>query len=126
VLWKYGGISIINEHNRFYGQHSINLSPSGDYLLFDNGDKKYRKTSRALAFKVNNNSFLNTLIIELPDSLFSWKMGSVYQFREGRYLFSSTMRKKIVITDDLGNILWMAQSSEEFYRAYHIDESMMD
>jgi len=35
------------------------------------------------------------------------------------------MRKKIVITDDLGNILWMAQSSEEFYRAYHIDESMM-
>lgn len=125
VLWKYSGISIENEHNRFYGQHSINLAPSGDYLLFDNGDRKYRKTSRALAFKVNNNSFLNTLIIELPDSLFSWKMGSVYQFREGRYLFSSTMRKKIVITDDLGNILWMAQSSEEFYRAYHIDESMM-
>ncbi|MAJ50502.1 MAG: hypothetical protein CMB82_02670 [Flammeovirgaceae bacterium] len=125
VIWKYGGISIENDSNRFYGQHSINLDLSGDYLLFDNGDRRYRKTSRGFAFRANNNSFLNTLIIELPDSLFSWKQGSVYQFQEGRYLFNSTMRKKIIITNKLGDILWMARTSEEFYRAYYIDELTM-
>ena len=123
VIWKYGAHSIEDPEHRFYGQHAINLSSSGDFLMFDNGNIKNRKMSRALAFREQNQKFMNTLIIELPDSLFSWKQGSVYQVGEDRFLLNSSMRKKITITNGLGELLWMAATDHEFYRAYYLDES---
>ena len=123
VIWKYGAHSIEDPEHRFYGQHAINLSSSGDFLMFDNGNIKNRKMSRALAFREQNQKFMNTLIIELPDSLFSWKQGSVYQVGEDRFLLNSSMRKKIAITNGSGELLWMAATDHEFYRAYYLDES---
>ena len=124
VIWKYGDHFIKDSEHHFFGQHSINLMSSGDLLMFDNGHFKHRKRSRALAFRRENETFLNTLSIELPDSLFSWKQGSVYQFNENYFLFNISMRKKIGITNQSGDILWMARTDNEFYRAYYIDDSV--
>ncbi len=127
VIWKYGLETITDEENQFYQQHGIHRNLDGDYMLFDNGEASKRKSSRALAFTGSSNSFNNTLVIELPDSLFTFKQGSVYQFAEDRYLYSSTMTKQLAITDRTGNLLWLARSNKSgFYRAYYLDKSILE
>lgn len=92
-------------------------------MIFDNGNKQFRGTSRALAFRlVEGNKFKQTLSIELPDSLFTFKQGSVYQIDKNKFLFSSTMTNYLIITDSIGDILWMAKSNEPFYRAEYLDD----
>lgn len=122
VIWKYGGETIADEDERFYKQHTIHRNLDGDYMLFDNGDKDKRSTSRAVAFSIENNEvFKQTLSIELPDSLFSAKQGSVYQIERDKFLFSSPMKHYLLITDRSGEILWMVRGTEPYYRAEYLE-----
>lgn len=124
VVWKYDGS---NDDRGYFGQHAVHKSLSGEYLLFDNGSPRSKRVSRAFGFKESQNgNFVNNLNIELPDSLFSWKQGSVYQFETNKFLFCSSMRKKLAVTDSLGSVLWMANTNEEYYRAYYIQKGFLN
>jgi arylsulfate sulfotransferase len=125
VIWKYGGESIANKADKFYGQHDININLDGDYMILDNGLASVRRYTRALMFNTFGDSIRNTLSIQLPDSLFTVRQGSVYQFAEDRFLFSSTMRKKLAVTNRKGDILWLAKSDAGFYRAYYIEKEVL-
>ena len=120
VIWKFGSNTVNREGDRFYGQHAISVTEGGDILFFDNGHFRKRKSSRAISFRESEGILENKLIIQLPDSLFSWKMSSVYQFEDDRFLFNCTMNNTILITDSRGEVLWMAKTDQELYRAYYI------
>jgi arylsulfate sulfotransferase len=122
LIWRYGPGQVSDSSQMFYGQHSLHVNRDGEYLLMDNGHKAYRSTSRALGFKYDAESgFEQTLSISLPDSLFTSKMGSVYQFEEDKYLFCSPMSRSLLVTNREGDILWYAKCDFQYYRAYYMD-----
>ena len=125
IIWKYGAETIKRAHDKIYHPHCIHRNLDGDYMVFDNGMADIRRSSRAVMFNRFGDSIRNTLIIELPDSLFTVRQGSVYQFAEDRFLFSSTMRKILTITNRQGDILWLAKSDHAFYRAYYLDKAIL-
>ncbi len=125
IMWKYGAETISEMEDKFYHQHSITRNLDGDYMVLDNGVAKIRSYSRAVGFNNAGDSFRNTLKIDLPDSLFTFKQGSVYQFAEDRFLFSSAMSKSLVVTNRIGDILWMARSGHGYYRAYYLDREIL-
>ncbi len=126
IIWKYGAETINRTQDKFYQPHSIHRNLDGDYMVFDNGIANIRRSSRAVMFNRFEDSIRNTLTIDLPDSMFTVKQGSVYQFAEDRFLFSSTMRNSLIITNRKGDILWLAKSDHEFYRAYYLDKAILN
>ena len=125
IIWKYGAESIQDDNERFYKQHGIHRNMDGDYMLFDNGNARTRKTTRAVGFKEQNGEILNTLIISLPDSLFTFKQGNVTQFEDNRFLFNSTTTKTLIVTNRSGEILWLAKSDNAFYKAYVVNKNIL-
>ena len=129
LIWKYGLTNEPLERGKgaakdaFYLQHAIHKSPSGEYLIFDNGNPRFRESSRAFGFRDNKGQLVPSLSITLPDSLFSFKQGSVYEIPDDRLLFCSSMSKYLIITKKTGEIEWLAYSDETFYRAYYIPGS---
>ncbi len=124
VIWKYGHHNVKDSSEMFFGQHSFHSTGNGSYLLFDNGNKKIRASSRALGFSYNStDGFVQDLSIYLPDTLFTSKQGSVYKIEDDKYLFSTSMTSGIAITDKEGDILWYAKGSEPYYRAYYLNRS---
>jgi len=126
IIWKYGAETINNAQDKFYQQHSIHRNLDGDYMVFDNGEANIRRFSRALMFNSFGDSIRITFTIDLPDSLFTFKQGSVYQFADDRFLFSSTMAKALIVTNRKGDILWLARSAHGFYRAYYVDKAILN
>jgi len=126
IIWKYGVGVILDDKEKFYNQHAIHRNPDGDYMILDNGDPRFRGTSRAVGFNTFDDSIRNTLVIELPDSLFTFKQGSVYQFAKDRFLFCSTMTKTLIVTNRGGDILWLAKCDYPFYRAYYLDKNILN
>jgi arylsulfate sulfotransferase len=125
VLWKLGidGDFELDSEAKFYKQHAVHINPLGQLMLFDNGDTS-RMTSRAISFEldeVNMKAELQ-LSVFLPDSLFSFKQGSAYIIEKNKILFCSSIKKKTVITDFDGNILWQANSDFSYYRAEYISK----
>ena len=61
-------------------------------MLFDNGARDYRETSRALVFSLDEkNSVFNYIrSVFLPNDLFTFKQGSVYNIDDEKYLFCSS------------------------------------
>ena len=96
-------------------------------MLFDNGMTDIRKTTRALIFSLDeeNKTFIHQNSIFLPDSLFSFKQGSVYLMDDNKFLFASSVNKKTVITDTDGKILWNLSSDHSFYRVYYLNKKML-
>ncbi|MDW3194811.1 MAG: aryl-sulfate sulfotransferase [Cytophagales bacterium] len=124
VIWKVGHDTFSDKTNYFYKQHGVHRNVRNEVVLFDNGDRRERGTSRAYAFR-DGNPVQTTDIITLPDSLFTFKQGSVYEMGKDQWLFSSTMNKRLIITDKDGEVTWMALSDQPFYRAYYLDSDFL-
>ncbi len=123
VMWKYGIRDSLNKTDWITGQHTVNRNLDGEYMVLDNGET----ITRAFGFKRNSDgSFVNTLNIELPDSLFSSKQGSVYNFTKDRFLFCSSQSKTLIITDEYGEILWLATSNHLYYRAHYLSKEILN
>ena len=122
-LWGYERIDtpIIEKSSIFYAQHAIHEIGRDTFLLFDNGNRKERMTSRAIIFSMRDDQFKLLNSVELPKDLFSFKQGSVYRFNQDKFLFCSSTNSKIVITDIEGKILWSLSSNLSFYRAYYLN-----
>jgi hypothetical protein len=125
IVWIYGAETIENENERFKSQHGIHQNLDGDYMLFDNGPNRAHFSSRAVAFNFNEDKLENSLIIDLPDSIFTNKQGSVYQYKEDRFLYSVTRTNDLIITNRKGDVLWHAKSDIGFYRAYFLEKAVL-
>lgn len=126
IIWRLGlnGDFNLNNENIFYQQHAIHNIDDNKLMLFDNGSADFRRSSRAFIFSIDsvqNNFYLHQSVF-LPDDLFTFKQGSVYQFNDNNYLFSSSTNNKTLITDKFGKILWNLASDQSFYRVYYIDK----
>ena len=65
ILWRLGidGDYFLKENEIFYSQHAIHKNNTNNYMLFDNGARDYRETSRALVFSLDEkNSIFNYII----------------------------------------------------------------
>ena len=126
IIWKLGinGDFKLSKEDIFYQQHAIHKIDEKKYMLFDNGDSKIRKSSRALIFSLDESNKKFDLInsVFLPDDLFSFKQGSVYLFNNDKLLFTSTVNSRVVITNMKGEVLWNLKSDNSFYRAYYLDK----
>ena len=124
IIWRLGdnGDFNLNEEDIFYQQHAINKIDSNKYLLFDNGSSDVRMTSRALLFTIDEEEkiFKSDWSVYLPDSLFTFKQGSVYLIDNENYLFTSSVNNRIIITDNSGKILWNLLSDHSYYRVYYL------
>ena len=127
ILWRLGidGDYILKENEIFYSQHAIHKNHNSNYMLFDNGARDYRETSRALVFSLNEKSKIFNYIrsVFLPDDLFTFKQGSVYNINDDKYLFCSSTNNKIIILNSNGEILWDLKSDHSFYRVYYVDKN---
>ena len=130
IIWRLGlnGDFKLENDEIFYQQHAINKIDSSKYLLFDNGSADIRSSSRALIFELDeeNKSFKLDKSIFLPDSLFTFKQGSVYQIDEENYLFTSSVNNKTIISDSSGKILWTLSSDHSYYRVYYLQKNRWD
>lgn len=127
ILWRLGidGDYALKENEFFYSQHAIHKTNENNYMLFDNGARDYRETSRALIFSLNEKSrnFNYIRSVFLPDDLFTFKQGSVYNINDDTYLFCSSTNNKIIILNSNGEILWDLESDHSFYRVYYFDKN---
>lgn len=120
VIWKLGdnGDFDLTDTDYFVGQHAVHINPRGELMIFDNTVEE-TNSSRALAFTIDEQAMTAkaTLVVDLPESLYSFKQGNVYFIDNTKLMFCSSMTNKIVITDLNGNILWQVNSDQSFYRA---------
>ena len=94
IMWHLGGkeneFTFINEHPEnapeyFVGPHDIRRIANGDITLFDNGDRHNPPYSRAVEYKLNEDSLTATLVWEFrhnPD-IYTYAMGSVQRLQDG-------------------------------------------
>ena len=129
IMWKLGsqGDFGIPDSLIFDNQHAAHIDAHGNLMLFDN-NMKGDFSSRAICLKLDESNLTVTpsFSVELPDSLFSFKQGSVFRINDDRLLFCSSMTKTILITDLTGNIIWLAESDESFYRAEYISNEIFN
>ena len=87
IIWRFGGVHCRNNEftfindpiNGFSHQHDVRRLPNGDLSLFDNGNLHNPKFSRAVEYKVDEETKTATLVWEYKNnpSTFSQAMGSV-------------------------------------------------
>lgn len=106
VLGEGGTLSMNDLATGFSGQHAIHKTPSGRYMLFDNG-RDVRK-SRLLEFSISEEHAKPTQIIELSDELYADRMGNVQLLPDGNLLVCSPRSRSIVVTSPNGEIRFHA------------------
>lgn len=89
IIWRWGGkmnqFKFVNDTLRFSHQHSIRLTPTGTYILFDNGNYRENEYSRAVEYVLDQEKKTATLVWEYrhkPD-IFSISMGSIQRLSNG-------------------------------------------
>lgn len=146
LAWKLGkgGNVKMNPADYFYFQHDVNETPSGDIMIFDNGDSSpfdttsktilyysapdtasMDKTSRVLSFHLDTTTMTakTTTNIALPPSKFSSRMGSAYVLPNQNILVTSSKTGTVMVMSAEGKILWELDSYFIPYRAEYIPES---
>lgn len=119
IIWKLGkgGDLTMDSNSYFSNQHSVHINEHGHLMLFDNGT--HRNISRALSFSIDEQTKSALTIIDapLPKKIFSARMGSAYLMKNGNILQCSSKNNAIVITDNLGDVLWQLNPVYLPYRA---------
>lgn len=146
LMWKLGkdGDFKMDPADYFYFQHAVNVLPSGNLMVFDNGDyapfdttgKKYRftrmyspssnKRSRVLTFHLDTLSMTAETVknIPLPASKYSSRMGSAYLLPNNNILVTSSKTGYVFVLNQEGNIRWELISYFIPYRAEYIPDTV--
>lgn len=89
IIWRWGGknnqFAFINDSIGFSHQHDIDLTSSGTYTIFDNGNFHTPAYSRALEYSLDQQKKTATLIWQFrhkPDT-YTFAMGSVERLPNG-------------------------------------------
>jgi hypothetical protein len=89
IMWRWGGkmnqFQFVNDTLHFSHQHSIRITPTGSYLLFDNGNYRENEYSRGVEYVLDQQKKIATQIWQYrhtPD-IFSVSMGSIQRLPNG-------------------------------------------
>lgn len=127
ILWtlgENGNLEFDSSENIFNGQHSITLTPEGNYMLFDNQGKD--SLSRALEFFIDD-EYLTPVSMKvweyvLPPELFTPIVSSSFRLENGNALICSGQGKTILELNPENEIIWSARQSSRMYRAYYVND----
>lgn len=94
VMWEMGGGAskhneftfIDDPENGFSGLHHINVLPNGNYLLFDNGNRRDNQFTRVVEYEVDEENRTATLVWSYTDGRFGPTLGSVQRLANGNTL----------------------------------------
>lgn len=104
VMWRFGsgGDFDLDDGDYFSGQHAFHLNKDGEHMVFDNGRSK-RKT-RVITYSLNEESMSaeTQMMIDLPEDLYSDKMGSAYLMNNDNILVCAPRTNSIVILNKNG------------------------
>jgi hypothetical protein len=137
IIWRFGGKLCKNNQFKylndtidgFYGfshQHSINLLPNGNILLFDNGNLKPNQYSRAVEYQLNTTAKTALKVWEYrPDpDVYVFSMGSARRLLNGNTMVSfGTMKyntKVIEVKPDntiAFKLTYLGDKSQLFFNA---------
>ena len=124
IMWKFGknGDFKMDTTSWFSFQHSINVNPRGELMLFDNS--LIRKESRGISFVLDTATMTATtrIIAPLPKSKYTSRMGSSYLLSNGNLLQTSAKTGTVMVTTETGKILWELHASYVPYRAEYVPE----
>ncbi len=137
IMWILGGLADefnIPEKYRFYGQHTLSLTPDGYLMLFDNQSKSFarrivenfetQQMSRILKFKLDEKAKKIYQTKEIPLNFQTDSMGSVYETGMNTYLVSHGNKNgvsKISVSGSEVTTLWeMNLHLMPTYRAYEV------
>lgn len=123
VIWRLGkgGDFNLDEEGEFSGQHAFHLNKDGEYMVFDNG-RANRKT-RVVTYKVNESTMTAEvrLVVDLPEGLYSDKMGSAYVMNNDNILVCASRTNSIVVIDKQGAVMAHAKVGiPDPYRAEYV------
>ncbi len=89
IIWRWGGknnqFTFVNDSIGFSHQHDIDLTSSGTYTIFDNGNFHVPSFSRALEYTLDQQKKIATLIWQFrhnPDT-YTFATGSVQRLSNG-------------------------------------------
>ncbi len=127
IIWRWGGkhnqFSFINDNIGFSHQHAIRIISNGNYTLFDNGNYHNPPFSRALEYKLNENSKTATLVWQYENnpSYYGSAMGYVQRLSNGNTLigWGATNPSITEVNSSGEKIMEISLPSNVFsYRAY--------
>ena len=125
ILWRLGGVgnqfTFTNDSLRFSAQHSVHLHGKDVLSLFDNGNCKTEKNSRALVYSLNQEEKSITLTKELSHSpeVFSLIMGNYILLPEEQSLVGwGKNSRKVVFTHYRGAHVLHEMSIRDEYPFY--------
>jgi hypothetical protein len=135
-IWRFGGTNCKNnefdilndDHNGFDGfthQHSVKLLPNGNILLYDNGNLRTPKFSRAVEYQldIEEKTARNVWEYRYSPDIFYGAMGSVDRFDDGSTLINWGANK-ITEVNSINEISYELNYSSDggpyqnVYRAY--------
>ncbi|MFM1879281.1 MAG: hypothetical protein RLZZ241_2147 [Bacteroidota bacterium] len=103
----------------FDAQHAIIKDPQDNYLLFDNGRNKRR--SRIVSYVLQKDLAREAWRIDLPEDLFSVKMGNAALLPNGNILACISGSESVVVLDASGNLLYQVTTGlPSPYRATYV------
>jgi arylsulfate sulfotransferase len=128
LMWKLGkGGNFKMDTTCFFSfQHSVNINSEGDLMVFDNS--LWKKVSGAVSFKLDTVNWTAKTKIKatLPASRYTSRMGSAYLMPNGNLLQTSSKIGIIMVTNQVGTILWELVSNFVPYRAEYVPASFWD
>jgi len=126
IMWKLGkdGDFKMDTTCYFSFQHSVNINPNGDLMVFDNS--LWKKVSGAVSFKLDTKNMTAKTVIKatLPPEKYTSRMGSAYLLPNGNLLQTSSKTGTVMVTDQKGMILWQLNASFVPYRAEYVPASI--
>jgi hypothetical protein len=112
----------IDEFSGFSHQHSATILPNGNLLLYDNGNLKPNRYSRAVEYSINESSRVVTKVWEYrstPD-IFMPSLGSVYRLPNGNTLINWGTEKITEVKPDKSIAFEMTYINANVYNAKKI------
>jgi len=135
IMWRLGGTKCKNNqftftndtHDNFIGfshQHDVQRLPNGHLILFDNGNLKTEKSSRAVEYEINEVTKTVTKVWEYyhNPAIFTEAMGSVQRLPNGNTLIGWSFNNLNITCTELdpmfNNVFEMSMVGTMCYRVY--------
>ncbi len=131
MIWRLGGkknqFTFVNDPLQgFSHQHGIRRLPNGNIILFDNGNLHSPPASRAVEYKLNEQTKIAELVWEYRHQppLFASALGFAQRLANGNTLISYGTAQRVIEVDPSGTKRWelaILGTQIFVYRALRID-----
>ena len=128
VKWRWGGVKnqfqFYRDTLRFSFQHGIRRLRNGNYILFDNGNARAPRYSRAVEYALDQTKRTATLVWSYRPSpdIFSPFLGFAQRLTDGNTLVTFGPQGTVHEVSQSGQLIWelTVASRNSIYRAYRI------